>query len=237
MKQILKKIALIILIIMLNSCDENEAVSYDNVERIYFTEEEINFSFGDKGFSIQDTIIEFPVRVMGKPSSNVRTFQVEINEEETTAVSGLQFETFPEEFEVPADSINAFVPIKLLRSGIDPTDTNSLTISLEIIDGGDFVKGVKESLSGKLTFNNFLEEPSWWEGFGMSFFFGDFQSEKYQKYIENHGSAVDDSYVSRNFLNFLKEWVSVRCFFIENPQYGVTFPDNADRWAVDASCN
>jgi len=161
---------------------------------------------------------------MGTQSKSVRKFVVEIDEENTTAQEGVHYTALPTEFEVLADSVNAYIPIELLRAGI--TGKNTYKISLKVVGGADFITGVKESLEAKLTFNNYLEKPEWWGWMEGSL--GVYQQEKYQKYIEIHGSAIDSGYVGSNFIAVMKEFKKVKDFFDAHPEYGVTFP--ADGW-------
>ena len=206
------------------ACDDDNDVFYDKVARIYFPTDSINYSFGDKPFNIQEHIVMFPVKIMGGQTNEVRKFTIEIDEDKTNAAAGIQFSELPTEFQVMTDSVNGYIPIELIRSGIE--GETIYKISLKITDGGDFVTGVKESLTAVLSFNNYLEKPDWWGWMENSL--GVYQQEKYQKYIEIHGSAIDASYVGSNFIAVMKEFKKVKDFFDAHPEYGVVFP--ADGW-------
>lgn len=225
MRKIFKSL-LILFLVAFVSCESIDPIYYDSVARIYFEDEQTDYSFGDKPLSIEETIVEIKVRIMGESTTATRRFKVEVDEEETTAIEGVQYEALPSDFEVLQDSIYGYIPVKLLRSGIDGTVEESLMITLHLIDGGDFVTGVKESLSTKLKFNNYLEEPSWWSWIG--YYVGDYAPEKYQKYIEIHGSPIDESYLGNNFLSVVSEFYQVKLFFDANPDLGVHFPEDTE---------
>lgn len=224
MKRLYSLLNIIAVLLLFASCESKEDIFYDNLARIYFPSDSINYSFGDKPFSVQKFTLDFPVKIMGVQSKEIRKFKVEVDEENTTAIAGTHYTALPSEFDVLADSVNAYIPIELLRAGISGEEP--LRISLKIIEGGDFTTGVKESLAAKLTFNNYLEKPEWWGAYEFSF--GVYQQEKYQKYIEIHGSAIDKSYAYSNFLAVMKEFKKVKEYFDAHPEYGIVFP--ADAW-------
>lgn len=223
MKKILKK-SLILFLVLFASCEGSDPIFYDNIGRVYFEKKQTNYSFGDQPLSVQEIIVNIKVGIMGQAASTTRQFRVEVDKENTTAIEGVQFEALPSEFEVLQDSIYGYIPIKLLRSGIDGLVEESVVLALKLVDGGDFVTGVKESLSTKLAFNNYLEEPIWWSWIG--YYVGDYDPQKYQKYIEIHGSPIDDVYMGNNFLSVLSEFRQVAEFFDENPEFDVEFPEN-----------
>ncbi len=225
MKNIFKS-SLVVFLIVFASCESNDAIFYDNVARIYFAEEETAYSFGDKPFSTQEVTVNLKVQIMGQPIGSDRRFKVNLDTQNTTAIEGVQFESLPSEFLVLKDSINGYIPIKLLRSGIDGTIEEQFVIALQLVDNDDFTTGVKESLSTKLKFNNYLEEPSWWAW--IDYYVGDYVPEKYQKYIEVHGSAISESYMGSNFLGVLSEFYQVKLFFDAHPELGVEFPQDTE---------
>lgn len=224
MKRLYTLLNIIIILLLFASCEKKDDILYDNVARIYFPKDSINYSFGDKPFSVQKSIVDFPVKIMGVSTKTSRKFTVIIDEKNTTAESGTHYTELPSEFEVLADSVNAYIPIELLRAGIQGEEL--FKISFIIVEGSDFKTGVKESLTATLTFNNYLEKPEWWGWMEGSL--GVYQQEKYQKYIEIHGSAIDKSYVSSNFIAVMKEFKKVKEYFDAHPEHGVTFP--ADGW-------
>lgn len=224
MNEMLKKLFILFLVI-LASCEGREPIFYDDVARVYFDKEQTNYSFGDQPLSVQEITIYIKVNIMGQAASTVRKFKIEIDKEKTTAIEGVQIEVLPSEFEVLPDSIYGYIPIKLLRSGIDGLIEESEVLALNLVNGGDFVTGAKEALSTKLFFNNFLEEPSWWAW--IEYYVGDYDPQKYQKYIEIHGSPIDEEYIGSNFLSVISEFYQVKEFFDNNPEFGVEFPQDA----------
>jgi hypothetical protein len=217
-----KYILLLGIISLLYSCNKEEAIYYDNVGRIYFSEEEILFSFGDKALNYTTHTINVPVKILGTSSSAQRVFKVRILTEKSTAQEGTHYNTLNQEFMVQADSINSFIPLEVLRSNIEGDIV--LHVTLKILASDDFDLGVTELLETKISFNDFLEKPVWWSWMGSSL--GIYQQEKYQKYIEIHGGPIDKSYVSKNYLSVMKEFKQVKDYFDAHPELGVTFPVN-----------
>ena len=203
------------------SCEQDLDTYYDEVPRIYFAVDSAGYSFGDKPLNLQEHTHMIPLKIMGVPMSKDRIFKAEIIAEKTTSTEGVTHAAFTKEFKVLSDSVNAYLPVTILRPGIPTTDT--ISINFKIIDGGDFKRGVVESLETKLTFNNFLEKPSWWAW--AQYYFGTYHPAKYQKFIELHGEAIDQEYMGQNFLQVLKVFKEVADFFKQNPMEGVEFPD------------
>ena len=65
----------------------------------------------------------------------------------------------PGEFVMDKDSVNAYIPIELLRSKIDPMVDTVYRIVLDLEVNDEFGLGVKEKLQSKVVFSNYLQEP------------------------------------------------------------------------------
>ena len=68
------------------SCEKTTYPEYDTAfSGIYFEEDSIRYSFGVTPLSTSSYIMELPVKIMGTPTKQRRTFQVEVIANKTTA--------------------------------------------------------------------------------------------------------------------------------------------------------
>lgn len=104
-------------LILLVSCEENTDGYYDNIARIYFpsTTDSVNFSFGDQVMTYTRHIVYMPVRKMGTPATREMKYKVSLNKERSTAIEGVHFTTLQDEYTLLVDSVNAYLPVELIR--------------------------------------------------------------------------------------------------------------------------
>jgi hypothetical protein len=193
---------------------------YDNASRIYFTEDSIDFSFGTH---LEDfVVLKIPVKLMGNTSKTDRSFKLRVNTEKSTSEELVNHEPLLEQYLFPQSELTTEIDFKIYRTGITGEDFK--TVVLELVENEDFKLGVKESVSIKIKFNNFLEKPDWW--YILEYYTGGWHPAKYQKFIQIHGSPIVEDDIMDDFMGILGEWKQVYEYFKENPQEGVEFDDN-----------
>ena len=87
---------------------------------------------------------------------------------------------------------------------------------------------VDELSAYTLTFNNQLEKPQWWTEW--SYWLGEYDPIKYQKYIEITGAMLTTEEVKDHQYEVLRTFKRVKQFFEDNPRDGILFP--SVRWPV-----
>ena len=162
MKRILKHISLLFLAIGFYSCNENTFTVDTNFKTgIYFSEDSIKYSFGVTPLTVQEHTVNVPVKIMGSPSNQNRLFKIEIIDV-GEAVEGKHFQ-IQESISVLADSINAVVPIKILRQELGTSD---FRLRFRLVENDHFVPVNEKYKNAVLYFNNNVDRPNWrdWRG-------------------------------------------------------------------------
>jgi len=209
------------------ACDENNDGYYDNQPRLYFPAEtdSLNYSFGDKLPEYNRHIVYFPVKMLGPKATREMKFKVSLDPEKTTAREGVHFTALAAEYTFSVDSVNAYIPIELLRDEI-PEEEITYRIVLHIEASPDFELGIKENLTGILTFNNFLEEPGWWQNMFFSYA-PNYKPGMYQRLIAYYGHPLEESYVWSNYLEVMAIFkTQVYDYAQEHPELGWQFNEN-----------
>ncbi len=219
-----KLLYLMVGLVLLFSCEENEDGYYDNIPRIYFPEEtdSLSFSFGDKVAEYTRHIIEVPVKMMGLNAESEMKFKVVLNKELSTAEEGVHFSPIQPEYTLAVDSVNAYVPIELIRDNLSE-DEVTYKIVLDLEANADFELGSKENLRAVVTFNNYLEEPSWWMNMFVMYTVN-YHRGMYQRLIAYFGEPLTEEFCNNNYLKVML------VFKREVYDYAQEHPDLTQDW-------
>lgn len=253
MKNILYAILLSGASLGLFSCSETDYPLFDDsVINIYFTEDSTSYSFGITPLSVTERIVELPVKIIGAPASENRSFKIEIVQEKTNADENTHFK-LPETLEIAKDSVNGIVPITLIRENLD---TIQWQVTIRLVDNGNFspAPGADEKMgsTSTITFNNVISKPNWfnWQGgFGwpvhllgpwnptvyvvfMDYFhqLKDNAPMTYQKMVEKYGENLDNGKYTGwdyDYKYTLTKYILIPMhqYFQDHPELGVTnFP-------------
>lgn len=198
---LLYTICSIIFMIGFTACDENNDGYYDNIPRIYFGADSLNYSFGDQLAEYTSHTFYYPIKMEGMKATKELKYKVIVNEELSTAQKDVHYIALKNEYTLLIDSVNAWLPIELIREHMPETDT-SFKIVFHLVPNEDFQEGIIEHQTAVLTFNNFLEEPSWWQSNFNSASYGPYQPGKYQRLIAFFGSpekVAEASYLELSY--------------------------------------
>ena len=219
-----KLLYLIVSLVVFFSCEENEDGYYDNISRIYFPEEtdSLSFSFGDKVAEYTRHTIKVPVKMMGLNAESEMKFKVVLNKELSTAEEGVHFSPIQPEYTLAVDSVNAYVPIELIRDNLSE-DEVTYKIVLDLEANADFELGSKENLRAVVTFNNYLEEPSWWMNMFVMYTVN-YHRGMYQRLIAYFGEPLTEEFCNNNYLKVML------VFKREVYDYAQEHPDLTQDW-------
>ena len=219
-----KLLYLIVSLVVFFSCEENEDGYYDNIPRIYFPEEtdSLSFSFGDKVAENTRHTIKVPVKMMGLNAVKEMKFKVVLNKELSTAEEGVHFSPIQPEYTLAVDSVNAYVPIELIRDNLSE-DEVTYKIVLDLEANTDFELGSKENLRAVVTFNNYLEEPSWWMNMFVMYTVN-YHRGMYQRLIAYFGEPLTEEFCNNNYLKVML------VFKREVYDYAQEHPDLTQDW-------
>lgn len=187
MKSTFKKTMLLLVcvgVLVFSACDKTELTSFDReFTGIYFQQDSLYYSFGVTPLDIMEYEWQVPLRIMGEPHSQNRVFAVEIDSESTTAQAGVHFRV-PERLTVQADSVNAYIPVTIIRSTLGVSD---FKLSFILKENEAFVPVNEPFKSTSLYFNNRVERPSWKDFRGQPAWpsqLGQWNPTTYIKFIE-----------------------------------------------------
>jgi hypothetical protein len=188
------------MIIALGSCEQKELKDYDGPESVYFFVQHYPEGYVSSGTisSIDDWVVDsvskvefvklgavtryetlIRVKTTGATKNYDRTFRMKIDTDSTTAVEGMDYEAFPLEGVISANTIYTDIPITLLRNV--QLQTSERQLVLQLLPTDDFTldfsvwRGVNDQLYShrydKLTFNatrhairvnDIMPKPSRW---------------------------------------------------------------------------
>ena len=161
-----KIVAGIVLAGSLTGCYHEDYLTYNaDFTGIYFRDSTVSYSFGVAALEIREHTINVPVRIMGVPSAEVRRFAFEIIPDSTDAntLDGMQYRLGTPQ--IPADSINGFIPVIVLRDGLNGNYENGFTrykLGLKLVADKVFTPTLNESSQRcVITFDNAIEQPEW----------------------------------------------------------------------------
>lgn len=194
MKRIIYWLLMLVSVISLASC-KKEMMGYEGMEGVYFAQQWGLPSYSEwpyRPFSYVElvkqpgTVTEYTanIKVMftGAVKDYDRYFKVEINPDSTTAQAGVHYAPLPESVLVPANAVEAYVPLVIKRS--PDLQVASKTIGLRLVANEDFGvafpkwKAIPDLGDGSLTpadtaFDNslhtvivhdFIVQPKVWAG-------------------------------------------------------------------------
>jgi hypothetical protein len=136
----MKKYMTILLGALLWNCSEDKLPLYNGENAIYFSDTEINFSFGFA--AVMDSIIRVPVKATGMLVDRDRTFRVEYDS--VSGEEGLHFDALPLEGTFPAGASQGHIALKLNRV---EGDNNIYQIHLRLVANEDFSLKLPEKYS------------------------------------------------------------------------------------------
>lgn len=153
-----------IALLITQSCSETDYMQFDSANNgVYFTKDTLNYSFSVTPVETRSYTYKIPFRIMGATSDKVRKVAFRIDEANTSAKAGVQY-NIGEALVMP-DSINGHIPVEILRDGLEGNyDDGYVRYSLVLIleENEDF-RPTLDSLSARrtLTFDNAIDQPNW----------------------------------------------------------------------------
>lgn len=180
----------------LQGCEKELEYRYDDVDRIYFEYEYKNssdrlvyrdsviFSFGKLPESVTVDTAKIPVCLLGNPSETERTYRVKVVAAESDMVEGEDYEVLSPEQTFGAHRLVDTLRIVVFREHLSASVRNpqSKTLQLELEASGDFQLGINSGRKMKLSLNNVLLPPLWWEANSVEL--GFYHPKKWRKLIE-----------------------------------------------------
>lgn len=162
----MKNILYIFIILIVGSCSKSDPLGYiEEKPSIYFDLDEATY-VNSISMSFSTTldsyiIVNIPVKCSGIASDTDRKFKISVLNEESTTISGIDFEPISSEYIFPKNSYNAVVPITLKKTPVLDSVALKLTIKLE--QNEDFSSGEKLRQKASVKFSNEIVKPVIWD--------------------------------------------------------------------------
>ena len=191
------------------SCSETDYMTFDTANNgVYFTKDTLTYSFSVTPIEVKTYLYKVPFRIMGPTSKEPRTVKFAIDEAKSTAKVGVQYNIG--EAVVQPDSINGYIPVEILREGLEGTYATGYTkyvLQLMLVEN-EYFKPTLDSASQcrTLTFDNAIEQPEWLSAHGDKVWdqstLGVWHPLKFIKMVEAYGENLEhipygDPYVYR----------------------------------------
>lgn len=207
----MKKIFLFIATVcLLSACEQDLPLYDDETARLNFVYENVNRTDTISNYSFvyhkqveQDTVW-FEVETMGFLSDKDRycTIYQEPtgNNDAEAGVHYVSFDdpTYKKLLVIPADSVNAKIPVIVLND--ESLKEKVVTLKIRIGTGEDFAQGFKDATTKILYITNKLQKPELWSSL-FDWYFGDYGTVKHQFMIDVTGKDWDDEYITEQGLD------------------------------------
>lgn len=167
---------------LFQSCTQDPDLKFNLKDRIYFEYgiqeyndfvkfDSITFSFGRLDDSIRIDTARIVMKYLGNESDYDKQYRVKVVQEgqyvegQTNAVEGVHYEALDEYYTFKGDRFTDTLKIVLHRDSLDAsyiTQEKRMMI-LKLEESDDFDLGINDGLEMKLSINNFLSPPDWWD--------------------------------------------------------------------------
>lgn len=226
-------ILLLPLLVALGSCNSivyDEEYSKDGFyhaqNAVYFHYPEAQdtvrfYSFGTLPIETQEYVMNIPVRIAGVPQKHAQKFKLVVDPA-STMKAGVHYKDLNLEPVVPVDSVDAVVPVTLLRNALSP-DKDTLKLILRLEATSDLALKYPKSNKVEIQVTNVITAPYYWEYYIDKF--GIFERRKYLMmlayYHSNESELMEAMWQDSNqfFLNFMKVYRALQA----DPTYDKSF--------------
>ena len=164
------------------------------------------YSFGALPVDSQKYVMNIPVRIAGVPQKHAQKFKLVVDTA-STMKADVHYKALNLEPVIPVDSVDAVVPVTLLRNALSP-DKDTLKLILRLEATSDLALKYPKSNKVEIQVTNVLTPPPYWQYFEV--YFGAFERRKYLMMLANYHSNETEFWdaMSRDgnqfFLNFMK---------------------------------
>ena len=149
----------------------------------------VNYSFGVKPVDTLTHVVYLPVQLVGNLSAEAQTFSVEVGKG-TTAVA-LNADTL----RFAPNAYRTYVPVTLIRANLSEDKDDSIRLVLNLVGKDKLETRLTKSNTVKITFNNVLSKPDFWEVMESYWGLGAFTKNKYRKllaYYDSNEATIRD---------------------------------------------
>lgn len=210
----LKYIAVVVVVLAITSCKQDQYYLYNDMARIQFGPEPgriyvASYNLADTlkpytFFYEEQTVTEdtvfFDIYAIGGVSDKDRSFTLKQEQVPNVmnAVAGTQYVAFDnpratKHYIIKAGAVHTKVPIILLRDASLKTSTPVLKFT--VTEDANFKKGEINNLWRKVVFTDRLSQPAAWDASAVRYYYGDYSVVKHQFMIDSTGEKWDQEFM------------------------------------------
>ena len=166
------------------SCQKNEDLIFDSKPGLYFAlEDDIDsLTYSLLGNISDKDTVRIPVKIMGNALNYDGNFRVQVVASGTTAQVGQHYTALNDSYVFEAGKFMQDFEIEVSKSDPD-LETQSKSITLQILESDDFSVGYTKSSVLKLIITNQIIKPSYW-AMPMALYFGEYSKVKHNIIIK-----------------------------------------------------
>lgn len=170
------------------------------------------YSFGALPVDSQKYVMNIPVRIAGVPQKHAQKFKLVVDTASTMKADA-HYKALNLEPVIPVDSVDAVIPVTLLRNALSP-DKDTLKLILRLEATSDLALKYPKSNKVEIQVTNVLTPPPYWIYFES--YFGPFERRKYLMMLANYHSNETEFWESMSrdgnqfFLNFMKVYRALK---------------------------
>lgn len=147
----------------------------------------VNYSFGVKPVDTLTHVVYLPVQLVGNLSVDEQPFTVEVGKG-TTAVAGKHYTLNADTLRFASNAYRTYVPVTLIRANLSEDKDDSIRLVLNLVGKDKLGTRFTKSNTVKITFNNVLSKPDFWEVMESYWGLGTFTKNKYRKLLAYYDS-------------------------------------------------
>ena len=214
-----------LLLLLFSACSKDEIMQYDtNTHWLYVPTFSLDEEIGTQDqrrdtmemsfqhyLNITELEVQMPVCLIGPYLTEDKTFQIEIDEEETTAEPGDYTVDLEQVFH--AGVLEDYVHVTLHKT--PHLENDKVVLQLRLVANENF--GIAEyigewgqntytpleSTTIRIVFSDIISRPDWWDENMVGFYIGDYSDEKYRRFIESSGRTNFDGCSSTDIRKIL----------------------------------
>lgn len=182
--KIMKKYLLILFVLVIYSCQQNERLVFDGKPGLYFAVEsnQDSLTYSLLGTISEKETVRIPIKIMGNALSYDGKYKVEIIPGLTTAEVGKHYTKLSDEYVFEAGKFSKDFEIEVSKS--DPNlETQSKVIALRFVESNDFTIGYSKNTTLRLIITNQIIKPIYWDS-PLALYFGAYSKIKHNLIIK-----------------------------------------------------
>ena len=201
---------IVMAMLVLASCSENERMEYTDTPGIYFPDYVVGADSLVYSFRMKDTdrdTIQIHVKLLGDLLDEAGEYEVIVSEN-SSAVAGKHYETLQHRFTYEADKSVSSFPVVVMKPGAE-LDEATVMLELSLKATESLSLGYPDRVNMRLMITNQLVKPAYWD-MPLALYFGEYSKVKHQRCILLMGHdfpLTKEELIGWGGLNYYSYWM------------------------------